>query len=229
MVFGIDPDGSQVGGHAGVYCVGLYRPLAGDDYPAYLTIQLERRNHFSAIEGWLRPQRVRSCCSHPPTATIGSTGSCFCAAQLCVHSAGRRGSSGRWRGVEAFRGGRPVSGRVRESPTVEDGSGRWPSLLPTPAGAAGRICESSFSTVTACRSGSGPSASSDFHRHGDGRPAQWRAHQAVGLASDLCRGARQTHLAQPWFIEVQPETPGDARPGPPGFLPAVRRPDRARR
>jgi len=49
-VFGIDPDCRQVDGLANTYQVGLYRPLAGFDFPVYHTIQLEEREYRSALE-----------------------------------------------------------------------------------------------------------------------------------------------------------------------------------
>jgi hypothetical protein len=51
--FGTDPDGTHVEGLAGTYQVGLYRPLAGYDFPIYLTIQLESPDYKAAVEALL--------------------------------------------------------------------------------------------------------------------------------------------------------------------------------
>jgi hypothetical protein len=49
-VFGIDPDCGPVEGLANTHRVGLYRPTAGFEFPAFLTIQLEEREYRTVLE-----------------------------------------------------------------------------------------------------------------------------------------------------------------------------------
>lgn len=48
--FDLAPDDGPVDDHPGVFRVGLYRPLAGYEFPVYLTVQLEEPAYRAAVE-----------------------------------------------------------------------------------------------------------------------------------------------------------------------------------
>jgi hypothetical protein len=131
----VDPDGTPLEGLPATYRVGLYRPLAGFDFPVYLTIQLERRDYQGVVEALIartpgpflllaptnRHHRIAS------TLLLDGHNAAF----LALADAIRAGGNGRWEASDAASAWL-AEFRSRVLPAADTG-GRV--IFPTPPGA----------------------------------------------------------------------------------------------
>lgn len=134
-VLGIDPDPGPVEGQPGTVRVGLYRPLAGFEFPTYLTIQLEEREYRVTVES-LAAHTPGSFLLLAPTNRHHRMASKHLldgrnAAFLALADAIRSGEGGRWEASEAASTWL-AEFRSRVLPTTDTGG---QVFFPTPPGA----------------------------------------------------------------------------------------------
>jgi hypothetical protein len=134
-VFGIEPDGSAVEGPGRTLRVGLYRPVAGFEFPVYLTIQLEERDYRAVLTSLAAQSPGPFLLLAPTTRHHRMVSKHFLDQQNCAFlalaDAIRSGESGRWEATEAA-GAWLAEFRSRVLPAADTG-GRV--FFPTPAGA----------------------------------------------------------------------------------------------